>query len=55
MSVKIRVSYEHPEEMQRVLDKLQPDIKTFRSAKNQEGRFMKAYIFLNEPRANSEK
>lgn len=46
MSVKIKVSYERPEELRRVLDRLRPDIKTFRLAKSQEGRFLKAYVEL---------
>lgn len=48
MSVKLKVSYERPEELRRLLERLGPDIKTVRPAKNREGRFMKAYIFLNE-------
>lgn len=48
MSVKIKVSYERPEELRRVLDRLRPDIKTFRPARSQEGRFLKAYIFLKD-------
>lgn len=46
LSVKIKVSYERPEELQRLLYKLQPDIKTFRRANNREGKFKKAYIEL---------
>lgn len=44
MSVKIKVSYEHPEELQHVLDRLQPNIESFRVSGNQEGRYRKAYI-----------
>lgn len=54
MSVKIKVSYEHPEELTHILDRLQPDIKSFRPSRNQEGRFLKAYIFLDEQRVNNE-
>lgn len=48
MAVKIKVSYEHPEELQRqVLDKYKPEeIKCFKVAKRQEGRFKRAYIEL---------
>ena len=46
--IKIKVSYERPEELQRLQKKLQADIKTIRPVKNREGRFMKAYIFLKE-------
>ena len=46
MSVKIKVSYERPEELQRILQRLRPDVKSWKIANNQEGRFLKAYIFL---------
>lgn len=55
LSVKIKVSYEHPEELWRVLDKLRPDIKTWKASGNQEGQFKKAYIVLQEPQENIEK
>lgn len=42
--VKIRVSYEHPEELREILKLLQPKVKTWKAAKKQEGRFLKAYI-----------
>lgn len=42
--IKIRVSYEHPEELRKVLERLRPDVKSWKAAKNQEGRFRKAYI-----------
>lgn len=54
MSVKIKVSYEHPEELTHILDRLRPDIRTWRKTGNQEGRFLKAYIFLDEQRVNNE-
>ena len=50
LSVKIKVSYERPEELQRILDKLQPDIEHWKASGNQEGRFKKAYIVLQEQR-----
>lgn len=46
--MKLKVSYERPEELQRLLDLLQPDIKTVRPAKNQKGQFKKAYIEIKE-------
>ena len=52
MSVKLKVSYERPEELRRLLDRLGPEVKSWRHSQNQDGRFMKAYIFLNEPRTN---
>lgn len=55
LSVKIKVSYERPEELRRLLDRLRPDIKTWKKSGSQEGKFMKAYIFLDEQRGNNEK
>lgn len=55
LSVKIKVSYERPEELQHILDRLRPDIKTWRKSRNRDGQFMKAYIFLDEQRGNNEK
>ena len=52
--MKLKVSYEHPEELRRLLDRLEPEVKSWRHSQNREGRFLKAYIFLNEPRANHE-
>lgn len=50
--MKLKVSYERPEELRRLLDRLEPEVKSWRHSQNQEGRFLKAYIFLDEPRAN---
>lgn len=46
--MKIKVSYERPEELQRLLDKLQPDVKHWKVSGNREGKFRKAYIELKE-------
>ena len=46
MAVKIKVSYEHPEELQHILRKLQPDVRSWKVARRQEGRFKRAYIEL---------
>lgn len=55
LSVKIKVSYECAEELQHILERLRPDIKTWRESGNRDGQFMKAYIFLDEQRGNNEK
>lgn len=44
--VKIRVSYEYPEELQRLLVRLGKDIKRIRAPGEQKGKFRKAYIEL---------
>lgn len=46
--VKIKVSYERPEELKRILDRLRPDVKNLKVAKNREGQFKKAYIEVKE-------
>lgn len=53
MSVKIKVSYEQPEELGKVLHLLRPVIQSTRLPKVQEGRYKRAYVFLlpDEPRA----
>lgn len=48
MSIKIRISYQHPEELQLVLAKLGVDPKRCRVARSQEGRFKKAYVELKK-------
>lgn len=48
MSVKIKVSYERPEELRRVLDRLRPEVKSWKASGSREGRFLKAYIFLKD-------
>ena len=46
--VKIKVSYERPEELKRILDRLGPEVKSLKVARNQEGKFKKAYIEVKE-------
>lgn len=46
--VKIKISYEHPEELQRIVEKLGKDVKRIKLPKIQEGRFRKAYIEIKE-------
>lgn len=46
MSVKIRISYQHPHELQKILKCLLPLGITYKVADRQQGRFKKAYINL---------
>ena len=48
MSVKIRVSYENPQELQAVLEQLAPMVQSHKISKRQEGQYKKAYIVLKE-------
>lgn len=52
MSVKIRVSYESPEELQEVLKRLAPMVQKYKVSKGQEGQYKKAYIVLKEQSNN---
>ena len=49
MSVKIMISYERPEELRLVLDKLGVDPKRCRVPREQKGKFKRAYIMLRFP------
>lgn len=46
--MKIKVSYEHPEELRRLLDRLGPEVKSWRHSQNWKGQFKKAYIEIKE-------
>ena len=44
--VKIKISYERPEELQEVLKRLAPNVKSLKVARKQDGRFLKAYVTM---------
>lgn len=46
--VKIKVSYERPEELQRLLEKLQPEVERLKVSRNREGKFLKAYVIMKK-------
>lgn len=46
MSVKIRISYERPEELREVLARLGPVLKGYKVAREQRGRYRQAYAEL---------
>lgn len=48
MSVKIKVSYESPKELQDILKRLAPMVQSHKVSKKQEGQYKKAYIVLKE-------
>lgn len=48
MSIKIKVSYESPQELQEVLKRLEPILLSCKVPKGQEGRYKKVYIILKE-------
>lgn len=46
--VKIKISYERPEELQRLLEKLQPEIERLKVSRNREGKFLKVYVIMKK-------
>lgn len=46
--MKLKVSYERPEELRRLLERLGPEVKNWKASGNREGRFRKVYIELKE-------
>lgn len=55
MSVKIKVSYERPDELQEVLKRLSPVIQSHKLPKEQTGRYKRAYIVLRSIQEKAEK
>lgn len=45
MSIKIKVSYESPQELQEILKRLEPMLLSYKVSKEQEGRYKRAYIY----------
>ena len=48
MSVKIKISYNTDEELEKVFKVLSPVLKTWKISRNKEGRYKKAYAELKE-------
>ena len=48
VSIKIKVSYEHPEELQRVKKLLEKDIDKCKVSKENAGEYKRAYITLKK-------
>lgn len=46
MSVKLKISYEHPEELRAVIRRLSPLVKCCKFPKGQQGQYKKAYVIL---------
>lgn len=44
--IKIKVSYERPEELRKVLERLNPYVKSWKASRDQKGHFLKAYIIM---------
>ena len=46
--IKIKISYERPEELQRLLEKLQPEIERLKVSGHREGKVLKAYVSMKK-------
>lgn len=46
MSIKIKVSYEDPQELQEILKRLEPMLLSYKIPKAQKGKYKRAYIYL---------
>lgn len=55
MAVKVRVSYEQPQELHTVLSLLHPIIQSYKTEKGENGRYKKAYLEVNVPEENVQK
>ena len=50
LSVKIRVSYERPEELEQVRERLADMVRSCKESRNRDGKYRKAYLELKEDR-----
>ena len=46
--IKIKISYERPEDLKWIMEKLGQDVKRIKTPKQQEGKFRKVYIDIKE-------
>lgn len=53
MSVKIKLSYNSDEELDSVIKLLSPVMTNYKVSRNQEGRYKKAYIGLDDKRLDA--
>lgn len=55
ISVKIRISYEKPQELQKVLELLRPVIRSYKPEKGRSGAYRRAYVEIGIPKESDEK
>ena len=55
MAVKVRISYEKPQELHTVTEMLKPIIKSCKADKGENGRYKKAYLEVNISEENAQK
>ena len=46
--VKIKISYEHPEELKWVIERLKDDVMKIKVPRRQDGRYNKAYLEIRD-------
>lgn len=46
MSAKVTISYERPEELEKILKRLEPMVSSYKVSSGQKGRYKKAYANL---------
>lgn len=51
--IKLKVSYQDPGELESLLDLVRPFLLSCRKAREQKGRYMRAYIFLKSFKSNN--
>lgn len=54
LSVKIRVSYERPKELEQVRERLADMVLSCKESRNRDGKYRKAYLELKEGREKSD-
>lgn len=55
MAVKVRISYEKPQELHIVLKLLKPIVKSCKADKGENGRYRRAYLEVDIPGENAQK
>lgn len=55
MAIKVRISYEEPQELHAVLKLLKPIIKSYKARDGENGRYKKAYLEVDVPDGNAKK
>ncbi len=55
MAVKVKISYEEPQELHAVTELLKPIIKSCKADKGENGRYKKAYMDLEIPKGKAQK
>ncbi len=55
MSVRIKVSYTTDEELCDVLKRLSPDVRAYKIAKKQTGKYKRAYVDLRAEKSNEQR